>query len=310
MFRISKAKYVAFPTAVGLSIVLTACGGSTKAATSSSTTGISANGSGSTAPPTAGHGPAAAGQVASVSGSSMEVQSETDGQETVIWTSSTTFDATKEVTASALTAGDCATVSGTTSNGVISARTIAITGPSSSGTCTVGGFGIGGPGGFGGQRPPSSSSGSTGSTPNGPAPGASAPSGSAPTGFGDISIAIGKVTAVSGDTLTISGYSLTGRSSKRGSSPSTTVPGTKTIKVTLASSTTYTERSKGSSSDLAVGKCVSADGSTASTGTVTATSVSITPAIDGTCSTGTGFARGGPAAGDGTTEFSSSGASS
>ncbi len=90
-------------------------------------TAISSAAGAATTPPNAPIG--ATGSVAALSGSSMEVQSENSGQTTVSWTGSTTF--TKSVTeaVSALTSGDCVTVSGTPSKKsktTIAARTITV----------------------------------------------------------------------------------------------------------------------------------------------------------------------------------------
>jgi hypothetical protein len=69
----------------------------------------------------------------------------------------------------------------------------------------------------------------------------------------------------------------------------TAASATSTRTVTLTSATTYTKSEKAADSALTVGKCVSAQGTTDSTtGALTANSITIRPATDGTCSTGFG----------------------
>ena len=58
----------------------------------------------------------ATGSVASLSGSSMEVQNASTGQTTVNWSTTTTFSKTVTEAVNALASGDCVTVSGTPSN--------------------------------------------------------------------------------------------------------------------------------------------------------------------------------------------------
>jgi hypothetical protein len=285
--RTVKTRYAAIPAVVGLSIALAACGGGgSKAAISSGTTAPSANprstgGSGGSAAGAGRFAPAASGQVAALTGTSMEVQNPQNGQETVAWTTSTRFDQTKDVTVSAINTGDCVSVTGTKSGSAIDARSISITSASSSGSCAgpgSGGFGRssgGGPGG--GGFPGGGGSGS------GSGSGSTAPT--VPAQLANLSIASGKVTAVSGADLTVQGYNFSVGSFRRdaGASTSTTVPAQTTISVTTTASTTVTERASATSSALAVGQCVIAQGSTGSTGEVTATSISITPEVNGSC---------------------------
>jgi hypothetical protein len=69
--------------------------------------------------------------------------------------------------------------------------------------------------------------------------------------------------------------------------------------VTLTSSTTFTERTTGSSTDLAVGKCATAIGTAGTTGAVTARSIVIsTPGANG-CTAGFGRFGGGGAGASG-----------
>ena len=84
----------------------------------------------------------ATGSVASISGSSMEVQNATSGQTTVNWSTTTTFSKTVTEAVTALASGDCVTVSGTPSKNsktTIAARSITVSTASSTGSCTAGG---------------------------------------------------------------------------------------------------------------------------------------------------------------------------
>lgn len=260
---------------------------------------------------------AASGSVAALNTSSMEVQNPESGQTTVSWTSTTQFSKTVTEAVSSLSAGDCVTVTGTaskTSKTSITARTITVSTPSSAGTCaaapgsrsTTGGTG----GGFGFRT--------GGGAPGGPGGAFRVPSGTRPSfpgggssnfrkELGSIAIASGKVTGVNGSTLTVSGYDLSGGTFKRptkSSSKSTSKPTapklkTETLKITTSGSTTVSSTQSAASTDLAVGDCVSAFGPAASNGSVSATTVRISPSTDGSCTGGAGGFAGGFAGGGG-----------
>ncbi|MGO9457364.1 MAG: DUF5666 domain-containing protein [Acidimicrobiales bacterium] len=260
-----------------------------------------------------GPGPGAFGSVAAISGTSMEVQNASTGQTTVDWTSSTTFTQNATVSVSSITAGDCVTVTGTSSKGTITAKTVAIRQAGSSSGCTP----TGGPGSFRGTggagggsfRPPSGSTG--GNFPHR----ATAQAGGyrrAFPGAGDTGFASGKVTMVASTTLTLSGISsaafgketakaaaqakTTGSSGKSKNAKSDpTAPKATTVHVKLASSTTYTETQPAAASSLAVGDCVAATGTSSTNGSVSASTVAITSTGGQSCTVGFGF--GGAAAG-------------
>jgi hypothetical protein len=254
-------------------------------------------------------GPGTAGSVAAISGTSMEVQSAATGQTTVDWTSSTTFTQTATVSKSSVTAGDCVTVTGTSSKKTITAKTVAISTPSSSGTCTD----TEGPAGFAGEpgggsttfRPPS---GAGGTVHRGTFPGGSKTHRTFP-GAGDLGFASGKVTAVGSKTLTISGFSSAsiaksdGKSAKKSTKSSSkskgvTDPKTTTVHVDVGSSTTYSETETATATNLAVGDCVTASGTTASNGTVSASTIRITSTGGSSCTGGfTEIGGGGTATG-------------
>ncbi len=252
----------------------------------------------------------ATGSVAALQASSMEVQNPTTGQTTVSWTTSTQFSKTVSESVGALAAGDCVTVTGTPSKSsktTIAARSITVRGPSSTGSCSVGpgssgtsaGGAFAGPGGFNFRR------GGPGST-SGTRP--SFPAGSAHrfAGLASIAIASGKVTGVSGSTVSVSGSDITpgsfrtkassSKSSKSSKTSKPAAPKTENLKITTSGSTTLSSTQSAAATDLAVGDCVTALGPAATNGAVTATTVRITSTGGATCTAGFGgggFFRGG-----------------
>ena len=274
----------------------------------------------------------ATGSVAALSSSSMEVQSPISGQTTVSWTATTQFSKSVTESVSSITVGDCVTATGSASKKsktTIAARNISVTAPNSSGDCgaTAGGPGVfgarvgsGGPpaGGFQFRTGGSGGGGTRPSFPKG------ARSGNFPRQLANLDIASGKVTAVSGTTLTISGISISpgnlgprtkannGSNDKSsGKTKTPTKPKTETLKVIASSSTPVNTTQTVASSALAVGDCVSAFGPAASNGSVTATIVRITSTGGGDCTTGPGgggfFAGGGGGAGGGGAFFGAGG---
>jgi hypothetical protein len=267
-----------------LTAMLGACGAAAAHTASGSTTTSDPAGSRSGG---GGNGsfPGASGSVAQISASSMEVQSQESGQVTVDWTSTTSFTESISVAASKLATGDCVTVTGSTSDGQLTANSVIISQPSSSGSCTTG-FG-GGTGGGGGRFP-------GGSIPNGGSL-PSRPSGSIPGGGSGFSFASGTVASVSQASLVIFGISSSGFTpGSQSSTPPTSIQQSN-VKVALTSSTHYSETQDTAASSLAVGDCVTATGSSTSTGAVTARSVRITSTGGQTCTSG--FAPGGIANG-------------
>ena len=267
------------------------------------TVAASAGTAGAASSPAAPSG--ATGSVAALSGTSMEVQNASTGQTTVNWTTTTTFSKSATEAVSAITVGDCVTATGSASKKsktTIAARNLTVSTPSSSGTC--GGVGGGGPGAFrigtGSGAPPAGGFRFRG----GSAEGGTRPS--FPTGgragnfakqFANLAIASGKVTAVNGSTLTVSGVSISGGNfaarNKTSKSKTPTKPKTETLKVTTSSSTPVNTTQTVSSTALAVGDCVSAFGPAATNGSVTATTVRITSTGGGTCTGGFGGPGGG-----------------
>jgi hypothetical protein len=269
-------------TGAGLLLMagLVACGAGSKAA---------ANGAGSIVPlpsgsrgPGGGRGaaaPAAYGMAAAIAGNSVEVQDPATGQVTVTFSSGTGFSQTKSATIAALAVGDCVTAIGQRSAAAspaasgspganrptsFTAASVSIE-PAVNGSCTAGGFGGGG-GGFGGR--PSGSPRPSGSFSRGAGGG-----GFGGGGFGGV--ANGKVSQLSGDTMSVL---VTGRGGQSDT----------TDQVSLTAGTTYTQTVTVNSTALKVGECVTAIGSTGSTGAVSATRISLsTPGSNG-CTTGFG----------------------
>ncbi|HXA31212.1 MAG TPA: DUF5666 domain-containing protein [Acidimicrobiales bacterium] len=245
-------------------------------------------------PPSGGSfSPPTSGSVAAISGSSMEVQNQQSGQVTVNWTPSTTFSQVASVPSSSAAAGDCVTVSGTSSKGTIAAKTVTVSQPTA-GRCSAGGFG-----GFGGGGRPGGASGRPaggfpGGRPGGGAgggrPGGAGGGRSGFGGSGNAGFASGTVKSVTSTSLVISGFSSTGISKNAKSSKKPATPKTTTVTVKITSSTTYREDQRAASTNLAVGDCVTAAGSSDSTGAVSATTVRITSTGGQTCTTG--FGRG------------------
>jgi hypothetical protein len=255
----------------------------------------------------------ASGSVAALSGSTMEVQSASSGQTTVSWTPTTQFSKTVTEAVSSLAAGDCISVTGTASKSsktTIAARTINVTPPSSTGSCTGfgaraagAGAGAGASGGF--QFRGGGGAGFGGGTRPSFAGGGGAGASNFRKAFASLSVASGKVTAVSGSTVTLSGITVSPGSFVRGNAKESKnsaksrklpTPKTQALKITTSGSTTLSSTQTAAASDLAVGDCVSAFGPAATNGAVTATTVRITSTGGGTCTGGfAGFGGGGGA---------------
>jgi hypothetical protein len=218
----------------------------------------------------------------------MEVQNQQSGQVTVNWTPSTTFSQVASVPSSSAAAGDCVTVSGSSSKGTITAKTVTISQPTA-GKCNSGGSG--GSGGFGGGARPGGASGRpAGGFPGGRPGGATGGRRPGFGGSGNVGFASGTVKSATSTSLVISGISSASITKNAKSSKKPATPKTATVKVKTTSSTTYSENQAAASTNLAVGDCVTAAGSSDSTGAVSATTVRITSTGGQTCTTG--FGRG------------------
>jgi|HubBroStandDraft_1064217.scaffolds.fasta_scaffold45159_2 hypothetical protein len=272
---------------------------------------------------------AASGTLASLSGTSIEVQNPSSGQVTVTWTPTTTFRQTVTVPATTLAVGDCVTAtaaptskskkstkSSTTS---ITATTVSISQPSATGSCSVGttggafvigGGGFAGAGGFAGRGFSGGTGGRSGSF---RPPSGTFPKGGATRTGAFANVAFGKVTSLKGDVLVVVGTRPkftappkgTSTKGKTKTAATTSKPKlvTTTSKVTFTTSTTFNETMSASSTALVVGQCVTALGPASDTGAITATTISVRPAGPSGCFTFTGGAgfRGGAGAGAGAT---------
>ncbi len=213
--------------------------------------------------------PGAWGIIAEIEGKTLQVQG-TSSQTAVTYTSSTTF--TRQVSGDAddLTVGSCVRVTsgpGTSAESAspstsVTATAIAVT-RAVDGQCS--GFGDAGSG-AGGR--PSGASDQGGARPSDAPSGA--PSG-APAGRGRM--VAGEVAAVGDQTITVS-------ATQPGSDQATTV----TVKI--ADTTAVTTTTKASAAALKVGLCANARGSADATGAVTATSIALSAAVDGSCGMG------------------------
>lgn len=302
----SRTTLSAAAVAVALAVGLAACGSSSAKTTSSPTTTTPPSSSGASGSGTTGSAgsrgttPGAFGTVAQVLASSMEVQSQQTGQETVSWTASTRFTKTATLTAASLKAGECVTVTGTKSGTSLTARSVVITPAGATGSCTTR-FGpggrAGGAGGFG--RGGFRRAGGTGS---GGTPASRPNNGSVPANLG---VASGSVVSVGSTSMVIHGVSFSPDFGRRaaGSTSTSTPPTTAAptdLTIALASTTTFTETVSTTASSLAVGDCVLATGTTDSTGAVAASTVRITATAGQTCTAGFGGGfRGGGAGASG-----------
>ncbi|WP_417562076.1 hypothetical protein [Microbacterium sp.] len=282
-----------------LALTLAACSGTAGAADNSPSSAPSAAAG---APTGAPRQPGVSGLIAAMQTDAMQVQG--DGEQTTVrYTSSTTVEKTETVAASTIKVGDCVVaISGSTG---AAATTVSVSQPDSSGACTggfAGGF-AGRGGGFGGNGTPPNGTLPDGTLPNGTRPSGAPADGNLPSGaprpsrspggadgrggFGGF--VVGKVTAVTATQLTVS-------TEARG----TASAGPRTV--AIDSSTKVTTTVAGTTSDLAVGKCVTATGTSDTSGGFDAKALTVSPASsDGTCTTGFGGGRQGSAGANGST---------
>jgi len=265
-------------------LTLSACGTSgtpTASPSGSPSANPSAAAAGGSPARAAARGPAASGLIAAVSGSTMQVQNAQVGQVAVAWTAATKF--TQQVTLSlgSIKAGDCVTAAATAGSPTAASFTATAVTVSQAvnGRC-FGGFGGGtvpSPGSSFQARPRPSGTRSF-ARPSGPA--------TARTG----AFATGSVVSVSGSTIVVASRSFGfGAGASPGASAGTTTNKT----VTLTSATKITTVRSATAVAATVGRCVTAQGKTDSTGTVAATTIAVTDPVNGQCTTGFGFGAGG-----------------
>lgn len=224
----------------------------------------------------------------------------TDAQTAVSYTAATKFSQTVTTAKTAVKKGDCVVVrsqpaggnqapSGTPTGApsqptAVTAASVEVSTPTG-GRCTgaggaFGGGGFGGAGGPGGFR-----TGGTGG-PGGPPTGTPTFGGGAGRFTGG-AVTFGEVTSLTPSGFVVAAVSIAGRGGRAtaGSTPTATpTPTTRSVTVTETGSTTYTTNETATAKALAVGKCVTARGTTDDTGAVTATTMAISAATNGQCS--------------------------
>jgi hypothetical protein len=255
---------------------LAACGGQAATTSSGASTPNQPAGANASGGP-GGNG--AFGQVAAISGTTLQVQDPRNGQTAVSYTASTTFRQTVAVPRSALKVGECVAVqppgtAGTTPSGsAVTAGSITITAATATGCTRTGRTGAPG-GGFRGG--------------NGSLP--SARPSAAARGFGGGGT-FGQVTAVTATGFTV----------KSTPPPTATATSSSTsVQITTTPSTTYVETVAARSSAVKVGLCVAAIGTADSTATVKATSITVSrPGANGCSGFGGRFGAGAAGAGTG-----------
>jgi hypothetical protein len=220
-----------------------------------------------------GRGPAAAGEIAAVTGKTLQVQN-SQSQTAVTWSASTAF--TKTVPAT-LAVGDCVTATGTAGTGsALTATSVRVL--STGGVCTPTRNGRpGGPDRTPRPRPSGSFS---------------PPPGQAGRGGQDFATAFGTVTAVSGSTVTVTGRLLTGGRFRASGTPAAT-PSAGPVTVTLGSSASVLRTVRGTGADAKVGTCAVATGKADSSGAVAATAIALSTKGANGCTGGFGGRFGG-----------------
>jgi hypothetical protein len=270
------------PRIVGLTAILlltgalAACSGSPATGQTDPGSGDASQGPGQGVGAGGQRQPGVTGKIAAVSGKTLQVQS-SDAQTAVTYTAKTTFT---EVTASAgkaLAVGLCATVrsaddASPATAETVTAESVTLSKPTG-GTCE-GGVG----GGFGGGTRPS---GAPSDRPSG------APSGMPSGGPNGQN---GRGMGANGKILSVDGSSFLVESTRPGTGGQ---PSTAKITVISGDRTTWTMVGSATDKAVAVGKCVTATGSRSSTGAVTASTLRLSKAVNGTCSTGFAGRNGG-----------------
>jgi hypothetical protein len=232
-----------------LALGLAACGSSASGSAAPAPASQSQNPGGNRA-----GGPAASGTIAAVSSSDIEVQG-ANGQVTVNYSGSTTFDDRVSATLADVTQGSCVVVAGTGTP--VAATSVQISTAGANG-CTAGFGGAGG-----GDRP----QGGQGGASRAPRPsGANRPGAGARGTFG-------KVTAVTG-----TGFTVEEDNRQTGA--------TTDVQVTVSPSTTYEKTQSADATALKVGECAVATGQSDDTGAVTATTISLSQAGPNGCTSG------------------------
>lgn len=276
-------------------LLLAGCGGAATAVSSPSATG-SATQTGTGNASGGFRVPGVSGVIASHTGSTVTVNSQSGASSTVTWTSGTSIVQQEQAAASGLKNGSCVSAraagagfragGGRPSEGASGYPTGARpSGAHPSGTHHFGTFAI-----------PSKVTATTVTIEPAAACAATGPS-SRGGGFGGFSGTVSKLSS-GGFTLTVQARGRIGGSSAQSSSaPASSVP--RKVAVTTNSSTTYTRETKGSASSLKAGECLTALGTESGT-TLAARQITVSQSVNGTCDSGFGGrAAGGSGASNG-----------
>lgn len=239
-----------------------------------------------------GAAPGVSGQVAQIDGSTAQVQS-TQSQTAVSWTGSTTFTTQVAATAADVAVGDCIVARpsaasgadrGAASASTVAAATIEITPKTDDGRCAAAAFG-GGQGRPGIRPTPAPGGNGANGARDGATPGAG-------RGFGGAAFgAVGQVTGVANGSYTVA-VERFARPGAATPAPGAT-PQSASETVTFTSDTTFTAVRSANASAVKVGVCVTALGKTDDTGALSATSIAVSPPVDGACASGFGGFGGG-----------------
>lgn len=280
----TRPRLLAAPATAAVLVLLAACSGG-----SDDTAGADSSAAATQAPAaqqggTRGGG-GTTGEVAAVSDALLQVQGD-DGQTAVTWDDATTISQTVTAALADVTVGSCVVAMTSADDDAAAATSVAITSPVD-GECTGGlGGGAGGGGMPGGAAPadgelPDGAPTDLPEMPDGVPTGGTG--GEPPAGGGFGGITAGLVTAVDGSTITLE-------------------PGddATAATVTVDDATTYTRTVTADATAIAVGRCVTAQGASDSSGQVAATALVLSDAGDDGCSTGFG-GRGGARPDDATT---------
>jgi len=280
-------RLVAVSAAAAISLLAVACGGSSASASTAKHTAkkpaatkpATKDRSGATGAASSGassFAPAAFGTIASISGSTLEVQDQqTETQTTVDLTSKTIITETVASGLRSVAAGVCLSAVGTKgAAGTVVAASVTIF-SSTNGNCNfVGAFRGGGtaqPGRFTLRPTSGSASQRPGTTVARPA---------------NFDSATGKVLSVAGRNITV-------RAVRVSFAGTTTSTGTGTEKISVGPSTKYSKFEHVTARSLKVGECATAIGSTNDIGVVTARSLSVSQPTSAGCTGGFGAGRGG-----------------
>ncbi len=274
--------------AAAATLALAACGSGTSSGSATAAAGATRAAGGNGGFGGGGGGaPGASGLIADIQGSTLQVQSSTD-QTAVVYTSSTKITTQVTTTATTVKVGDCVSARAATTPGAgstgsstgaptqpseIAATTVSILSTGGNGcTSVTNGFGggFGGGSGGGGTRPSGFPSGRPSNAPGNGAGRAG--------GFGFA--AIGAVTAVANGQFTVAS---TVRDFGSTSASPAASPSTRPVTVTWTAATTFETTQATTAKAIKVGECARAIGKTDDTGTVTATSLALSPAVNGQC---------------------------